>query len=64
MIFYKKETEKKIELVARPVSRVVDVDKGGLNLLQGKRISVVRPMTIAFDILQNLTFEWRFTLMT
>ena len=64
MIFYKKETEKKIELVARPVSRVVDVDKGGLNLLQGKRISVVRPITIAFDILQNLTFEWRFTLMT
>ena len=46
-----------VEQLTAAVSWAVDVDKGGLNLLQGKRISVVRPMTIAFDIIQNLTFE-------
>ena len=54
-----------VEQLTAAVSWAVDVDKRGLNLLHGKGISVVRPaMTITFDILQNLTFEWRFTFMT
>ena len=43
-----------VEKLTAAVSWAVDVDKGGLNLLQGKRISVVRPMTIAFDILPKI----------
>ena len=43
-----------VEQLTAAVSWAVDVDKGGLNLLQGKRISVVRPMTISFDILKIL----------
>ena len=43
-----------VEQLTAAVSWTVDVDKGGLNLLQGKRISVVRPMTITFDILPKI----------